>query len=172
MKHFSEVLVWSNDMNRLAGTVCMAAILFLGAKPQHNLLSKYKVVEAYEVRPGVLAIPRYSDDGQICEIGLEGLHYSPEALRLDSGLSRQEVDQLADEFAPSTERGPQIWTPGGKNGMTVVEGNSMTTVVEYTNVSIQLFSDASCSSNCGYNSAVIIWKNRKCQKPRSGAPRS
>jgi hypothetical protein len=30
-------------------------------------MAKYKAVEAYEVRPGILVFPTYSEDGEVCE---------------------------------------------------------------------------------------------------------
>ena len=32
---------------------------------------------AYEIRPGVLVMPRYAQDGQVWEVGMEKRRYSP-----------------------------------------------------------------------------------------------
>ena len=47
-------------------TACSAAFLLLGAQSHRDMFSKYKPVEAYEVGPTVMALPRYSADGQVC----------------------------------------------------------------------------------------------------------
>jgi hypothetical protein len=54
--------------------VCFCRV---GASAQSSRFSKYKTVEAYEIGPGILMMPNFSSDGQVCEIGLEILHYSP-----------------------------------------------------------------------------------------------
>jgi hypothetical protein len=53
------------------------ATFCLAQSPHKNkILAHFKAIEAYEVRPGILLQPRYTAEGQICEIGLERLHYS------------------------------------------------------------------------------------------------
>src|SRR5208282_383403 len=101
------LFVRSNEMSKLIGLACVFMLLFPTMKPQSKKFSKYKAIETYEVRPGFLIMPRYSDDGLVCEIGLEKLHYSPEMIRLDSSLSREEIDQIFDELVPADERGPK-----------------------------------------------------------------
>jgi hypothetical protein len=141
-------------------------ILFLAAKPQSDKFSKYKAVEAYEIRPGILMMPRYAEDGQVCEIELERLHFAHETINVDSQLLRKDVDEIANELVPVSERGPQ---PKNllEQGMTLFLGNSMETNEEYENISIQIFGTLSTSSShemVGEDvAATITWKNRKCQ---------
>jgi hypothetical protein len=61
-------------MSKLFGLVVVAMFLLPTVNPAHEKFAKYKAVEAYEIRPGILMMPRYSADGQVCEIGLEKLH--------------------------------------------------------------------------------------------------
>jgi hypothetical protein len=123
-------------MSKMPYFACAAALLLLGAKPQSNLFAKYKPVEAYEIRPGVLAMPRYAEDGQVCEIGVAKSSYSPEMIRIGGNFTRKEIDQIADELAPASERGPKTPMFGtiNKNGIerheTIMETDS------YENVSI------------------------------------
>lgn len=152
-------------MSRLTGLTCAMTIVFCVAKPQDAKFLKYKSVEAYEIRPGILAMPRYSADGQVCEVGIEKRHYSPEIIHLDSDLSREEIDQIADELAPANERGPRIM--GGSDIMEEV-GNGLTTISSYENVSIVIDSVVSPDSKkrqiVADDIAVTIkWTNRKCQ---------
>lgn len=120
---------------------------------------KYKAVETYEVRPGVLMMPRYTGDGQVCQIELEKRHYSNETALLDSTLPHEEVLQIVDELVPLSERGPQTMNYG-KEYMSAYSGNSVTTFADYKNVSIDIYGEA---SPAGDVVAMIRWKNRKCE---------
>ena len=149
-------------MSKLAGLACTTMLLLLAATSQSDKYSKYKAVEAYEVRPGILMMPRYSSDGQVCEIGLERRHYSPEKVALDSGLSRKEIDQIADEIVPADERGPKTTALGGRDQI-VEAGHTLVTYIEYENVLIQIYGGDSPKCNEGNVAATIRWTNRKCQ---------
>jgi hypothetical protein len=147
--------------------ICTSMLLFLAAKPQNDRFSKYKAVEGYEVRPGILMMPRYAEDGQVCEIGLERRHYAPEMIRLDSSISREEIDGIVDELVPVEERGPKTGVLGGRDSITII-GPGMTTSVNYENISIQIesrvISSRKRSMSVDYGIAAIIqWKNRKCK---------
>ena len=104
------------DMSKLIASVVAGILLLPALNTGRERFAKYKPVEAYEIRQGILMMPRYSADGQVCEIGLEKLHYSPEMIRVDSSLSREEIDQIFDELARArTEaQNPQAsWNRGG-----------------------------------------------------------
>jgi hypothetical protein len=152
-------------MSKLIGSVA-AVLLLVAASPVRERFAKYKTVEAYEIRPGILMMPRYAADGQVCEIGLQKLHYSPEKIRLDSSLSRKEIDAVFDELVPSSERGPK---PTGllEQGMTTQSGASMVSDEEYQNVSIQIYSAVVSEQKDAVTAddvtATLKWKNRKCQ---------
>lgn len=149
-------------MLKTVGLACAVTLLHLVARPHSDKFWKYKTVEAYEIRPGILMMPRYSDDGQVCEIGLEKLHYSSELIRMDSSLSREEIDQIADELAPTGKRGPKTTALGGRD-LIVMAGHSLVTSIEYENVSIQIYGDDSRKCNQGTIAATIERKNRKCR---------
>ena len=148
-------------------TVTCAVLLLLNGWPQKDRFSKYKTVEAYEIRPGILVMPRYSDDGLVCEIGIENRHYSPEIIRLDCGLSRDVIDQVFNELVPADERGPRLKDFGGRD-MIVESGHSLTTNMEYENVLIQIFGQTLSTGNRreiveGNLVATIQWKTRRCR---------
>jgi len=154
-------------MSKLIGSVVAVMLLLPTVTPDREKFAKYKAVEAYEIRPGILMMPRYSAEGQVCEIGLEKLHYSPEKIRLDSDLSRQEISQIFDELVPSAERGPKP-TSLLEQGMTTVSGRGMISDEEYKNVSIRVFGETSPSdvkdgATLDEVAATLTWKNRKCQ---------
>ena len=154
-------------MSKLIASVVAAIILLPALNLGRERFAKYKAVEAYEIRPGILMMPRYSADGQVCEIGLEKLHYSPDMIRLDSSLSRKDIDQIFDELVPSGERGPK---PTGllDQGMTTFSGRGMVSDDEYQNVSIQIFgnlspADGKDGATVEEVTATLTWKKRNCQ---------
>lgn len=154
-------------MSKAVSLAFTAMLLILVAKPESDRFSKYKVVEAYEIRPGILMMPRYAEDGQICEIGLEKRHYTPELIDLDATLSRKEIDQLTDELVPVSERGPKSTDfPGGS--LIDEAGPGMTTTSMYENVTISITSHV-ISTSRRHGTVVddvavtIKWNKRKCQ---------
>ena len=144
----------------------MTLFLIFGVTQRHETLAKYNAVEAYEVHPGILMMPQYSEDGQICQIGLEKRLYSPQKIRLDAGLSREEIKQVFDELVPLNERGPRSKDPG--DNLDLEDGRSYTMNETYQNVLLSVFSTVKkiTRSNIhleGNLVAVIQWKNRKCR---------
>ncbi|MFZ0821628.1 MAG: hypothetical protein WAM91_16305 [Candidatus Acidiferrales bacterium] len=143
----------------------MAVVLF---SPPFNSargdFAKYKALEAYEIRPGILMMPTYSADGHVCKIGLEDLHYSPELIRLDFNLSETVIHQIFDELVPENERGPRTALDGLIRG----SGHDVTETTDFERVSLQIYSDAPSKSkrwpSVDNNIAVINWKTRGCQK--------
>jgi hypothetical protein len=63
-------------MMRLIGLASAIAFLLFPAKSENERFSKYKRVEAYEVRPGILMMPRYSADRKVCMVVLQKDHYA------------------------------------------------------------------------------------------------
>jgi hypothetical protein len=152
-------------MAKLVSATC-ALLLLLVETPGNNPLAKYRAVEAYEVRPGILAFPRYAEDGRVCEVGLEGRHYSPEKIALDSTLSRLEIDAIVDELAPADKRGPR--SAGPLDGLNTITGHAMRQIEDYENVTLQIDS-VWLAGNPEKNAIVddivvaIKWKNRLCK---------
>ncbi len=153
-------------MSKLIGLAFAVLLLLPSANSAREKFAQYKAIEAYEIRPGILMMPRYSAGGQACEIGLEKLHYSTATISLDSSLSRKEVDQIFGELVPAKERGPR--SKDFPRTLITQVGHGITTNTEYENVSIQIYSSASAVSGQGGITAddvvaTIKWKNRKCQ---------
>jgi hypothetical protein len=149
-------------MSKLIGLAFAAVLLLPSANPIHENFAKYKAIEAYEIRAGVLMMPSYSSDGQVCEVGLEKLHYAPETIRLDSTLSRQEIDQIFDELVSADERGPRS---NDFAGTTITQGgHSLTTTTDFENVSIQIYGAAGKGgTTVDEIAATLKWKNRTCR---------
>ncbi|MGD0735264.1 MAG: hypothetical protein ABR976_08965 [Terracidiphilus sp.] len=155
-------------MSKLAVIGCTALLLMLNANSDRTQFSKYKTVEAYEIRPGILMMPSFGADGQVCEIGLERRRYSPEVIRLDSDIPDKDLNEIVDELAPDDERGPRSEGVLGYD-LTLTDGGGMTTIRDYENVSIDIFShvlnNSRRNTRIESNVAVTIkWKNRKCKQ--------
>jgi hypothetical protein len=127
---------------------------------------RYKLVEAYEIRPGILMMPRYASNGEVCEVGLEKRHYSPGLIRHGSDLSRKEIDEIADELAPPDERGAKSDILAGHE-LILTSGHGMTTISEYEHLTIEIHAWVLQSNEKGstieQDAAVIRWKDRKCE---------
>jgi hypothetical protein len=153
-------------MSKLIGFACAVMVLFLFGKPQSDRFSKYRAVEAYEIRSGILMMPSYASDGQLCQIELEKRHYSNETAFLDPKLPHEVMMQIIDELVPPSERGPQTMN-FGKEYMSAYSGNSVTTFAEYKNVSIDIYREA---SSAGDVVAMIRWKNQGCPLVETAKP--
>jgi hypothetical protein len=146
----------------------VAIMLFL---PSVNAMQakfvKYKAVDAYEIRPGILIMPRYASDGQICEIGIEKRHYSPELIDFDSYLERNEIDNILEELAPVNERGAIL--KENKADLFIQDGSDSIIIRKYENITIKYYyQEMPKSANKKIvalkNIVVVIhWENRKCQ---------
>ena len=158
-------------MSKLVALALAAVLLLPLAGRQNDQFLKYKAVEAYEIRPGILMMPRYSENGEVCEIGLERRHYSAEKIRLDSTLPREEVNQIVDELVPPSERGPKTNGIGDRDNLSW-SGRGLTTTSAYENVSILIYSNITSDTSATSRkeqivaddvAAAIKWKSRKCQ---------
>jgi hypothetical protein len=144
------------------GVFYVGLLMSISANSQSNRFSHYKPVETYEVRPGILMMPRYSKEGQVCEITLQKQLYTPDGFFSDSTLERAEINKIVDELVPPTERGKKI---KGKD-MILQSGRGMAMNTEYENVSIVIYSDASQRQGQTVARdivATITWKHRTCQ---------
>lgn len=142
------------------------ALLFLPIGPQNAKFSKYKAVEAYEIRPGILMMPQYSEDGQVCEITLERTNAAAETINLTPTLPRKTVMELVDELAPVGERGPRTMD-FGRDYVSQHTGESVTTFAEWENVAVNIYGRASTRGESGDVVVTIHWKKRTCAAPQS-----
>lgn len=155
-------------MSRCITAVFIASAFLAGSILSKTDFSKYKKVEAYQIRPGVLMMPRYTANGEVCEIGLQRQVYSPEVVRLYPSLSQDEIDSAVDELAPSGERGQRSEIFGGRD-IILEDGAGITTTQDYENLTVYTLAPVfrgHCTKNeiCteGNIAIVIKWKNRKC----------
>ena len=145
---------------------CVAISLSLGAATTDlQRLAGYRKLEAYEVRPGILMLPKLTVDDEFCEIGLERLHYYPDRTRLYSDLSRKEIDQILDELVPLDQRGQAL--AGPPRPLITVDGHVSSTVIDFENVTVEISGPLVSSTGKSYKAgdvvATVRWKKRVCR---------
>jgi hypothetical protein len=157
-------------MTKLAATTLAALLLLPAAQaPQDSPLKKYPAVEAYKIRRTVLAMPRYTADGQVCEVDLQPMHFPDgDVVNVDYMLDKADVDPIFDELAPPAERGAPK-PPLGMDGIIVFDGGTGGTTRSFENVT--LYYDAHVysnpkkknSMNITFVAATIKWTHRTCR---------
>jgi predicted ester cyclase len=103
-------------------------------------------------------MPRYSADGEVCQIVVERQHYFSGIAHLDSTMPHELVAQIIDELAPSGERGP-LTTDKEMARLSTYGGNSATSFSDYENVSIDI---SRLTSSPDDVVALIKWKHQQC----------
>ena len=152
-------------MPKFVGVGLTILIMLTALPTTEQRFLKYRKIEAYEVRPGILMMPRYTADDKVCEIGLERLHYSPDLVRLGSDISSKDIDEILDELVPADERGK----PGKELDNLITQvGQGFTQNIEFENVTLQIYGAASPSDRKGETTvnqvaATIKWKQRMCR---------
>jgi hypothetical protein len=121
------------------------------AQTAADLSSKYPVVRAYEVRPGILMI-------------LEKRHQTPDKTDLGSTIPGRVVDQLIEELVPPDRRGQPAnrWL----NKESHIGGGVADTERDFENVSIRIIGSISNSCDSGNEVVIIHWKKRTCAVPK------
>jgi hypothetical protein len=152
-------------MTKLIGAACVVVIISFLSNSSDNKFSKYKSVEAYEIRPGILVMPIYAQDGQLCEAVFQKEIYKVGAGVLDSGMPHELVMQMIDELVPDSEKGPLLIDPEFSRLWLYAGGSVSWIGGDRKNVFIDI---ARMQSSQDDYIAVIKWKNRGCaweQKP-------
>lgn len=134
-----------------------ATLLFVTntVNPTQELQSRYRRVESYEIRPGVLATPKYSG-GTLCEIFIEKRHLQGDTVELGPTMPHEMVLQMIDEVVPLTERGRPVMQLAGSDYIDTKEGQIETEFAAYEKVLIEIFK---ATSDSGDTAAMITWKN-------------
>lgn len=141
---------------------CALILLFpLASVKRGEEFSKYKRVETYEIRPGILIMPRYADNGQVCEIAIEKSHYAPTTIDMDSTLPREDFIQIVDELVPPGDRG-RAAIEFTEDYLSLYNGTSVTTFKEYENISIKIYGRALPKGGVSDVAATISWKKKEC----------
>ncbi len=109
-------------------------------------------------------MPKYAQDGQVCEITLETTNADAATVNLTPTLPRNTVLELVDELAPVDERGSRTMD-FGRDYISQHSGGSVTTFAEWENVAVDIYGRASNRCAAGDVVAEIRWKKRTCATP-------
>lgn len=140
--------------------VLLITIGTFAARTTHQFPASYPRVESYEIRPGVLAMPKYADDGELCQVSIEKLHVQQSSVELGAPtMSREIVLKIVDELAPPSERGRAISQIGGFDYIDVINGTVDIAAANYENVSVQIYGSTSVHGDVA---VVLHWKRKNC----------
>lgn len=144
-----------HKMKWILGLLAFLGFTALSVYPAQNLLSSYIRVESYEVRPDVLAMPKYGADGSLCEIAVEKRHVQRDVVDLGATIPHEVTLQIIDELAPPAKRGKRTGILG-KFDYETISGASAVTLLDYENVTGQIFR---ARSGSGDTAIILRWKN-------------
>lgn len=134
----------------------------------HQVLVRYPRVESYEIRPGVLAIPKYAENGEVCQVSIEKLHIQQDGVELGaSTMSRELVLEMIDELAPPSERGKAMTQLAGFDYIDIINGTADVAAANYENVSVQIYGSTSAPEDVA---VILDWKRRACASAKMPTP--
>lgn len=143
-------------------------VVILGLPTTHQFLAGYPRMESYEIRPGVLAMPKYADDGELCQVSIEKLHIQKSGVELGvPTMSRETVLKMIDELAPPSERGKAITQLAGFDYIDVINGTADVAAANYQNVSVRIYGSTSAPGDVA---VVLDWKRKACASSKSSSP--
>jgi hypothetical protein len=155
-------------MNKALLVLSIVLAFALASQPQSvaDLNAKYPVVTSYEVRPGILMTPRYTADGQVCQMSIERQRGTRSGVSLDSFMSDELVKEIVDELAPRSERGKTIPAGGSDDSAAVVvTGRMMQRMYGYENISFNVLDGPNRE-----RVVVISWVHRNCKEEAEPLP--
>ena len=151
-------------MKLMLGIFFLAAVMF-PLKPAQSFLSRYRCVEAYEVRPDIFATPTYAQNGLLCKVAVEKHHVQADLLDMSPTIPREVAMEIIDELAPPSERGPRS-RKASPFDYDIIEGSVAVLPIDYDNVSIRIYRNR---SEHGDTAIVLTWNkncsNRVLKKP-------
>jgi hypothetical protein len=100
------------------------------AQTATDLSTKYHSAIYYEIRPGVIMLPQFATDGQVCEMDIERWHKTESGVNFGSSFTNTEVRQIVDELVSQRERGNDVTEPLNS----FVDGGFSTTQYKYGNI--------------------------------------
>ena len=127
-----------------------------------SLASRYRRVDAYELRPGVLATAEFDKEGKVCGITVEKRHTSVSGIELGSTLPRPLVEELISELAPTALRGQPINPKLQKLGNSSIFGGMEERLDDYEHVSITVVGDVANDTDPGAKVLLVRWKRKAC----------
>jgi hypothetical protein len=140
----------------------MTSLLIFATDSQKDKLNRLHSIETYEIQPGILVMPTYSDAGEVCKIVLEKRHVSSKGVDVEAKMSHEEILRIFDELAPRAERGKPKWNLGESGELTSFDGGTFDTTIPYENVSLMMFGKGKMNDAPGYVAAIIQWERQNC----------
>lgn len=113
----------------------------------------------YELRPGIVLMAKYADDGEVCTAYVERRHISESGFDLRLDLPEELITELSDELVPVASRGNTTKA----NGINRITGAVSDQLYDYENVSIIVLHSAVANNKTGLGALIIKWKNRSCK---------
>jgi hypothetical protein len=130
-----------------------------------DLKAKYQALPAYEVRPGIVMMPLFTSDGQVCEIVVERHTMdtpTKTTINLDPFLSKETVKELVDELAPPSVRGKALTGFDAWFGSVTIDGPFVITKYTYENVLVEVHGINRDPGPGGDSVVIIKWRKRTC----------
>jgi hypothetical protein len=156
-----------NAVISIAKRIVMLSLILLlncsrdaAGQTQDQLASRFKKLVALEVRPGILAFPTFSRDGNVCRLTIQKMRPF-ESRDSDSGpmIPSALVDQLVNEVVPPTERGkPSKYL----STESYISGGAAFIKQDYENVSVGIYGTSLVDKANGATLIIVTWRNRTC----------
>ena len=152
-------------MLRVVG-LALCVLLMLDICTAEQSAGAYKKIVAFEVRPGVLMLPKFAPDGRVCKVAIEKLHYRDGGLvDLDTGLSRVEIASILSELAPGADL--KKLSGNGPGAYMRQSGVGLVTTIEFDDFVVKIYglvSKAGRTRERDLTEVVVVarWKGRKC----------
>jgi hypothetical protein len=130
-----------------------------------ELASRFPVLSAYQIRPGILMLSRFDSKGQICEAIVEPIRQGSKSKTQQLTLSNKLADELIEEIAPVDLRGAssgRFFDPDS-----TVAGGIYELKTNYEFVSIEKMGNVPQEAGDDTIQVVrITWTKRSCPNPR------
>lgn len=152
-------------MKWILGLLLLSALTAFSMHPARDFQSRYPRLESYEVRPDVLATPKYGAHGLLCEISIEKRHVQGDIVDLGATIPHELTVKIIDELAPPSERGKRTGVVG-KFDYEMISGTTAVTMLDYENITGQIYR---ATSGSGDTAIVLKWKNA-CGSPEKRVP--
>jgi hypothetical protein len=134
------------------------------AQTQDQLGSRFKRLSAFEIRPGIVAFPTFSKDGNVCRLTIQKMQpFESSNSDTDQMIPSAFVDQLVDEVVPPPERGkPSKYLSTDS----YIAGGAAFIKQDYENVSVGIYGTSVIGRENGATLVVVTWRNRTCPSTR------
>lgn len=134
------------------------------AQTQDQLGSRFKKLVALEIRPGIVAFPTFSSDGNVCRLTIQKMQpFESRNSDTDQMIPSALVDQLVDEVVPLAERGkPSKYL----STESYIAGGAAFIKQDYENVSVGIYGTSVVDKENGATLVIVTWRNRTCPSTR------